>query len=84
MAIVGLVDFWKWEYSYGHDLDFATAIIKVPGMSYQPPLIGSKQLLNFTASSWPAGGGVLAGLSLGLAVAAVVLMRRAGRRAQAA
>ena len=35
-------------------------------MNYQPPLIGSKQLLNFTATSWPApaptllGGGVAA------------------------
>ena len=49
-------DFYRWEYAYGHDLDFAHAIIKVPGMTYQPPLIGSKQLLNFTASSWPAIG----------------------------
>jgi copper chaperone NosL len=31
--------------------------IKIPGMSYQPPLIGSKQLLNFVASSWPGPGG---------------------------
>ena len=34
-----------------------TAIIKIPGMTYQPPLIGSKQLLNFHATSWPASGG---------------------------
>jgi copper chaperone NosL len=33
------------------------AIIKIPGMSYQPPLIGSKQILNFTAHSWPGSGG---------------------------
>jgi copper chaperone NosL len=26
-------------------------------MSYQPPLIGSKQLLNFHATSWPDIGG---------------------------
>ena len=76
VALAGLVDFWKWEYHYGHDLDFANAIIKIPGMSYQPPLLGSKQLLNFTATSWPAAGGVLAGVSMGLAMAAVVLMLR--------
>ena len=35
--IVGLVDFWLWEYDYGHNLDLDTAAIKVPGMSYQPP-----------------------------------------------
>src|SRR4051812_44781564 len=27
----GLADFWRWEYSYGHDLDLEHAIIKVPG-----------------------------------------------------
>ena len=56
----GLVDFWHWEYDYGHRLDFEHAIIKIPGMSYQPPLIGVKQLLNFTAVSWPDVGGWLA------------------------
>lgn len=59
-AIVGLADFYKWEYDYGHNLDLENAPIKVPGMSYQPPLIGSKMLLNFTATSWPATGGFLA------------------------
>jgi copper chaperone NosL len=55
---VGMYDFWKWEYEYGHDLD-PTAAIKVAGMNYQPPLIGSKQLLNFTAISMPAAGGMI-------------------------
>ncbi len=59
LQIAGLVDFWKWEYDYGHDLDMVNAIIKIPGMSYQPPVIGSKQLLNFVATSWPASGGWL-------------------------
>lgn len=59
-ALVGLADFYKWEYDYGHNLDLENAPIKVPGMSYQPPLIGSKMLLNFTATSWPATGGLLA------------------------
>ena len=58
LAVVGLIDFWRWEYDYGHNIDFEHAIIKVPGMTYQPPLIGTKQLLNFTASSWPALGAV--------------------------
>jgi copper chaperone NosL len=51
-----LVDFWLWGYDYGHNLD-PTAAIVVPGMSYQPPLIGTKQLLNFTAFSGPDIGG---------------------------
>ena len=46
LALVGLADFWKWGYDYGHNLD-PTAAIRIPGMAYQPPLIGAKQLLNF-------------------------------------
>lgn len=68
-GIAGGVDFYMWEYDYGHDLDPTAAII-VPGMSYQPPLIGSKELLNFVAHSYPASGGMIvigAGL-LGLAL----------------
>ena len=68
----GLADFWKWGYQYGHELD-PKAIIKVPGMSYQPPLIGSRQLLNFHATSWPDLGGWA--IVLGLVIAAVVLVR---------
>lgn len=55
-AIVAMVDFYRWEYNYGHNLDPA-APIQVPGMSYQPPLIGFKQLLNFGAYSIPDTGG---------------------------
>lgn len=54
---VGLLDFYLWEYDYGHNLD-PTAAIKIPGMSYQPPLIGSKQLLNINAVSLPHVAGI--------------------------
>jgi hypothetical protein len=76
VAIVGLVDFYKWEYDYGHDLDFENAIIKVPGMNYQPPLLGTRQLLNFRATSIPAAGGYILMLSLALGAAAVLVDRR--------
>ena len=76
IAIIGLIDFWKWEYDYGHHLDNEHAILKIPGMTYQPPLIGAKQLLNFRAVSLPSVGGILAGVALALAVAAVVLVWR--------
>jgi copper chaperone NosL len=78
-ALVGLADFWKWGYDYGHDLD-PTAAIKVPGLSYQPPLIGAKQMLNFRAVSLPASGGWLASGGILLAVALVVIEYRRGRR----
>ncbi len=57
VAMAGFVDYYLWGYDYGHNLDTAKAIIKIPGMSYQPPLIGSKKLLNFTAISLPGSGG---------------------------
>lgn len=83
-AIVGLVDFYRWEYDYGHDLDLEHAPIKIPGMAYQPPLIGSKQLLNFTATSLPATGGVLAISAVILALAASAVPAAAGARRPAA
>lgn len=55
VVVLGL-DFYFWLYNYGHNLD-PTAPIQVPGMTYQPPLIGFKQLLNFGAFSIPASGG---------------------------
>jgi copper chaperone NosL len=79
IGVAGLVDFWRWEYDYGHHLDLEHAIIKIPGMTYQPPLIGSKQLLNFTATSWPDLGGVAAGVAFALAVAAFVITLRSHR-----
>lgn len=75
----GLWDFWRWEHDYGHNLDLETAVIIVPGMSYQPPIIGSKQLLNFVATAWPGLGALLIGLA-GVIVA--VVWWRTGRRAR--
>jgi copper chaperone NosL len=69
-GIVAMIDFWFWEYNYGHNLDPNAAII-VPGMAYQPPLIGFKQLLNFGAFSVPDIGGwlfIISGLLLLIAV----------------
>ncbi|MCU0446954.1 MAG: nitrous oxide reductase accessory protein NosL [Microscillaceae bacterium] len=68
-GIAALVDFYRWGYQYGHNLD-PNAAIQVPGMAYQPPLIGFKQLLNFGAFSIPdTGGWVIVGVgSLVLAI----------------
>lgn len=55
-GIAALTDFYMWGYDYGHNLD-PTAAIQVPGLSYQPPLIGHKKLLNFDAYSYPDIGG---------------------------
>jgi copper chaperone NosL len=55
-GIAAMLDFYKWGYNYGHNLD-QTAPIQVPGLSYQPPLIGHKRILNFDAYSFPDVGG---------------------------
>jgi copper chaperone NosL len=55
-GVAALYDFYRWGYDYGHNLD-PHAAIQVPGMSYQPPVIGYKNLLNFTAYSGPDIGG---------------------------
>jgi copper chaperone NosL len=80
-GILAMYDFWRWEYNYGHDLDPAAAII-VPGMAYQPPLIGFKQLLNFGAYSIPDIGGWIfigVGVLLLLAVTAEWQLARKGK-----
>lgn len=69
-GIIAMYDFWRWEYNYGHNLNPEAAII-VPGMAYQPPLIGFKQLLNFGAYSIPDIGGwifIVVGLLLCICV----------------
>lgn len=70
LGIGGLIDFYLWGYDYGHNLN-PDAPIKVPGMSYQPPLIGCKQLLNINACSWPYTGSIFIGLSMVLAAGVV-------------
>jgi|LakMenEpi03Aug12_release.lakeMendotaPanAssembly.Ray.scaffolds.fasta_scaffold97966_2 copper chaperone NosL len=60
-AGLGIYDFYRWGHDYGHNLD-PKAAISVPGMTYDPPLIGYKSLLNFVAYSGPdKGGWVLVG-----------------------
>jgi len=68
-GILAMIDFYKWGYNYGHNLD-PTAPIQVPGLSYQPPLLGHKRLLNFDAYSFPDIGGwiVIAAGALAFAV----------------
>ncbi len=67
-GVAFMVDFYLWEYDYGHNLNPNAAIV-VPGMSYQPPLLGFKQLLNFGAYSYPdIGGWIMFGVGIILVV----------------
>lgn len=70
LGAIGLYDFYMWEYNYGHQLN-PDAPIKIPGMAYQPPLIGSKQLLNINAVSLPSIGAIVIMISIILSAYAV-------------
>ncbi|MDP4213707.1 MAG: nitrous oxide reductase accessory protein NosL [Bacteroidota bacterium] len=80
IAFTSMIDFYRWEYNYGHNLD-PYAPIQVPGMVYQPPLIGYKQLLNFTAYSVPdSGGWIFIGVGALLTLVLILELRRGKKR----
>ena len=80
LAAVGLYDFYLWEYDYGHNLN-PHAAIKIPGMAYQPPLIGSKMLLNFNAISMPDISFYILVIAVGLAIIALIMDNKSKRLA---
>jgi len=65
----GIFDFYQWLVKFGTNLS-PEAPIKIPGMTYIPPLLGSKQLLNFDALSLPALGSL--GIFLGVLFSGLV------------
>jgi hypothetical protein len=75
LGALGIYDFYLWEYNYGHNLA-EDAPIKVPGMAYQPPLIGSKKLLNFNAISYPYFGSLFVMIPVFMGVVAYYLKRK--------
>lgn len=75
LGAIGLYDFYIWEYNYGHNLN-PNAPIKVPGMTYQPPLIGSKQLLNIKAVSLPDISAIIILISIVLAGLALFIDKK--------
>jgi hypothetical protein len=60
IGIAGMYDFYLWEYDYGHNLSEKAAIkfTNADGspLAYQPPLLGTKTILNFVAHSYPRMG----------------------------
>lgn len=69
---VGLIDFYTWQQAFGNNLD-PQAPIKIDGMTYSPPFLGVRTLLNITASSFPHWGGVAFGLAASVAILATYL-----------
>jgi copper chaperone NosL len=74
VGLAGLYEFYSWNWDYGNNLS-PDAPIKVPGMTYTPPLIGVKTLLNMRASSWPYWGTAFVALSFMAGAAAFVMLR---------
>lgn len=72
LCTIAMYDFYLWEYDYGHNLKENAAIKftdeKGQPMAYQPPLIGVKKILNFTAISLPMSGAyfLIAGMLMSL------------------
>jgi copper chaperone NosL len=62
-GVAGMVDFYLWNIDYGHNLS-PDAPIRIPDMTYSPPIIGTAQLLNIRASSWPGLGTLFIGVSV--------------------
>lgn len=85
LGIAGMVDFYIWEYNYGHSLD-PKAIMSFANedgspMAYQPPLIGTKHILNFTAHSYPKIAAYLMFVGMAMTLAAFFLGRKEAKAA---
>lgn len=58
LGVLGMYDFYLWQTDFATDLD-PNAILKAADVSYQPPLIGTKSIMNFVVTSLPGLGGYL-------------------------
>ncbi len=79
LAASGIYDFYLWEHDYGHNLD-PKAIMKFTNpdgsvMGFQPPLFGTKEILNFTAHSYPQLGAYFLAFGMAFSFLAFVVGR---------
>ena len=65
VGAAGMFDFYRWLHDYGSDMD-TTAPLYNKDVSFQPPLIACKKILNVTTCSWPNAGAYLLILSIGI------------------
>ena len=80
LSSAGLYDFYIWEHDYGHNLD-PKAIMKFTNpdgtqMGFQPPLFGSKDILNFKAHSYPRLGAYFLGLGMAMGFVAYLIGKK--------
>ncbi len=84
LSLAGLYDFYLWEYDYGNDLD-PKAIMKFTNpdgtvMGFQPPLFGSKDILNFRAHSYPRLGALFLGLGIATSLLAYIVGKKTNKK----
>ena len=84
LGIAGIYDFYLWEYDYGHNLD-PKAIMKFTNpdgtpMGFQPPLLGTKTILNFVAHSYPRAGAYMMFTGMLLTLIAYILAKKESKR----
>ncbi len=80
LALAGIYDFYLWEHDYGHDLD-PKAIMKFTNpdgsvMGFQPPLFGTKDILNFRAHSFPQLGAYFLAVGMMLSFIAYIVGKK--------
>ncbi|QKX04007.1 hypothetical protein HN014_03510 [Aquimarina sp. TRL1] len=80
LACTGIYDFYLWEYEYGHNLD-PKAILKFTNpdgsvMGFQPPLLGSEDILNFRVHSYPQLGAFFLGAGILLCLFAYITSKK--------
>lgn len=84
LGIAGMVDFYMWEHDYGSNLSHDAAIKFTDAndnpMVYQPPLIGTKTILNFIAHSYPRLGAVFLFASIILSLIAFYLGKKSTKK----
>lgn len=66
-AVLGMTDFYRWLYKFGHTVD-PRAAITMEG--YTPPMLGESVFMNFYITAWPGWGAyaLAGGFVLGMLV----------------
>lgn len=70
LIALAVYDLYLWQYDYGHNLA-DDAPIKIEGGSFQPPLIGQKNVANFIVKSVPVVGTAFPLVSLTLMITGI-------------
>lgn len=84
LSAAGMYDFYLWEHDYGHNLD-PKAIMKFTNpdgtqMGFQPPLFGSRDILNFRAHSYPQLGALFLTLGIAAGFAAYLIGKKTNKK----